>query len=954
MTAGALQHKYDPEKAHEYYEQYRKFNRQKGRKKGQTPDPQHKQPGSKNSSKNTSGKKNPKKPSTSEATKRAQARVGRLKAKTAKLEGALTKAEEALVKKRASEAKTKRQNSDGKTTAKEKQSEKKYRDKNKAKIKAKDKSAAKKSSGGSSSRSSSSSSSSNSLENMSSSDLMVRISKIKGLLQDARAQLSAAQKNLGSLAHSDILASELKSGGFVLHSTISRKESVKMTADFGGYATRNQVQCSDGRTILPDAFKDNDGTMVPLVWQHGHNDVDNVLGHCKLENREDGVYAHAYFNDTVKGQNAKKMVQHGDLKFLSIFANQLVEKAVGGLKHVAKGNIREVSLVLAGANPGAFIDNVNLVHSDGGFDIDVSEAVISYVGDGFDLELAHAAPAATVTDEAKSTSDSGDDKSLQDVLDTLNEEQTMAVEYLLSQALTVESDVKHSDTDENSVTTSEDEDEEGSDEEASADSESQDAGTDTDTDEGSEESNSDTDTDKDSEGSDAENEAGDDVQHDNINSQEDNSMSHNVFDQAKKTMTATATPHEQTKLAHADVTGIMQDVVSNKGSLKRALQDYALAHGIENIEYLFPDAKTLDNTPNFISRRMEWVDTVLNAVRKTPFSRIKTIHADITADEARAKGYIKGNMKNEEFFTLIKRETTPQTVYKKQKLDRDDVLDITDLDVVAFMKAEMKIMLDEEIASAILIGDGRSNADEEKVREDKIRPIASDSELYVTTATIPLNADGRPDAEAIVDSVIENRRYYKGTGTPTFFTSEDVIGAFLTVKDGFGRRIYSDLNAIATVLRVSSVVSVEVFSRVPDVLGIMVNLTDYSIGTDRGGEATMFDDFDLDYNKLRYLLETRLCGALTLPKSAIVFRSTANTSTSVTAVAPTFDGTTVTVPTVDGVTYMNADTNDTLTTGSPVTLAAGETLNVLAVPASGKYFANNANDEWSFTNTAQA
>jgi HK97 family phage prohead protease len=718
-----------------------------------------------------------------------------------------------------------------------------------------------------------------------------------------------------------------------------------MTADFSGYATRTNTRCSDGRTILEGAFAGNDGAIVPLVWQHGHDDAENVLGHVKLENRSDGVYCHAFFNQTAKGQHAKEMVRHGDVKFLSIFANQLKEQIkdkVQNLRDVVHGNIREVSLVLAGANPGAFIDAVNIAH---GYDDEffAEEAIIT---SGIEVELAH--------DDAGQDEDYLEHKSLQEILSTLDEEQSTAVNFLLSQALTVGSTAQHSDTDSGDADADNEVDEDADNDEAPAAGVATDVvpnadpttGTGTDDEESTEDDSEDNELDTD--------EAGDAVQHDNTN-QEDNSMTHNVFDQAKG---LGGGARKQATLSHDAVRTIVDDAVHNTGSLKRSLENYVaqsgitvdgtLQHGIENIDYLFPDAQTLENSPAFISRRMEWVDKVLSGVRKSPFSRIKTITADITPDEARARGYIKGNMKNEEFFALSKRETTPQTIYKKQKLDRDDVIDITSLDVVAWLKAEMKVMLDEELAGAILVGDGRSIGDDDKIKETNIRPIASDAELYVTTVPV----DAASDIESLVDAVIESRQYYKGTGQPSFFTTEGTISKFLTVKDNFGRRIYANLAEVAAVLRVSEIVPVEVMERVPDVVGIMVNLSDYTLGADRGGQATMFDDFDIDYNKLRYLIETRVSGALTQPKAALVFRQSAAGATRLAQPAePSFDGTTVTVPTVSNVTYKDGDGN-TLTTASPVTVAEGDTLHVKATANSGYYFPNDAEDEWDFTNQA--
>lgn len=905
---------YDPVKAHQYYMDHRKL---KGRKPGNQSDvhPIHAKSG--------------------DGKAAARARVGRLTSKLSKLQGALTKAEAALSAKRRSEVETKRKNSDGKSTAAEKQASKEYRDKNKAKIQAKEKKDNK------SSSSSSGSSSSGGLSSMSSDELVSRINKIQGAIKSAKQQLSAARQQLGQLAHSEFL-SAVGSNRYDFHNPTSRRDSVKMAeddvADFSGWASRNNLRCTDGRTIVENAFKDNDGHIVPLVWSHGHADVNNVLGHCKLENRPEGVYARAYFNSTPQGQNAKKQVQHGDLKWLSIFANNLVEKTTGmmhagkELKDVLKGNIREVSLVLAGANPGAVIDNVTIAHGDGEFDYFEDQAIITT---GLDIEIKHAAD----------DTNSEDGPTVQEVVDSMTEPQKEVLFYMVSQAMehaddegeSLSTDAGPVEEDDITVETSETDSEESDDSEGSDEDESTD---------NSGEEDSDTDNDD---------EAGAEVQH-NDNSQEDSSMTHNIFENAGKGVgRPTAT------LSHDDVKSIVASA-EDIGSLKKAFiahvranglsVDGELKHGIENIEYLFPDAKTLESSPAFISRRMEWVDKVLGSVRKSPISRIKTITADITPDEARARGYIKGNMKNEEFFALSKRETTPQTVYKKQKLDRDDVIDIVDLDVVAWLKAEMKVMLDEEIAGAILIGDGRSIGDEDKIKETNIRPIVSDAELYVTTANVNLD-DSNSSIEELVDSVISHRQYYKGSGQPTFYTTETIISKFLTVKDNFGRRIYSSIADVASVLRVADIVPVEVMERVPDVVGIMVNLSDYTLGADKGGQATMFDDFDIDYNKLRYLIETRLSGALTQPKAAVVFRKVAGSAVVVTPTEPTFADNVVTVPTVTGVTYKNADTNATLTTGAPVTLTEGQELNVKALPASaGYYFEDSTNDEWTYTGTA--
>jgi HK97 family phage prohead protease len=731
------------------------------------------------------------------------------------------------------------------------------------------------------------------------------------------------------------------------------------TADFGGYATRNNLRCSDGRTILAGAFDENDGMMVPLVWQHGHEEATNVLGHAKLEKRDDGTYVHAFFNATAAGQHAKEMVKHGDVKFLSIWANQLVERvtdATTRAKDVIKGNIREVSLVLAGANPGAYIDNVAIAHGDGEFDNLSDEALITT---GLEIEiggiLAHA-----------------DDETVQDVLDTLTEKQRTALDYIVGQALIAGSgDVTlgHSDTDpapDPDPAPAGDGDPEPDpapdpdpapagdgnvepvgDPSPEADPEAEPV---VDSSAGDPDPEADTSSEADPEA-----DAGDVVQHnDNPGGQ---SMTHNVFDQAQG---AGSSARPDAHLSHDDVRTIVADAVKN-GSLKRAVENFIvntgvtvdgqLQHGIENIDYLFPDARLTADSPQFVARRMEWVDNVLSSVRKSPFSRIKTVTADITPDEARARGYVKGNLKNEEFFEMSKRETTPQTIYKKQKLDRDDVIDIVDLDVVAWLKAEMRVMLDEELAGAVLCGDGRSAGDPDKIIETKIRPVASDAELYVTTVNVNL-LDASSSIEELVDAAISNRRFYKGSGTPTFYTTEQTIGSFLTVKDSFGRRLYNTIADIAAVLRVKTVVPVEIMERDDTLVGIIVNLADYTLGADKGGAVSMFDDFDLDYNKLLYLIETRVSGALTQPKSALVFRARASADVQLAnPPAPAFNEATnvVTVPTVTNVSYhLTTAAGTVLTTGAPTTLTEGQAMHVVAVAAAGKYFANNAEDEFDF------
>jgi HK97 family phage prohead protease len=924
---------YDPAKAHAYYERTKKL-------KGRKSDGSSRGSGLGGNGTPESGlifrskskKTNSSKPKVSPETSTSNATVVRLKAKVVALSGALSKAKQALSEKRAAARETEKKNSDGKSTAKEKQASKEYRDKNKAKIAEKRKS-----------ESSSDSPDPGGYSSMSVEELTVRVSTIQRTLGEAKRQLTEATKSLGHFAHADFIDSDIKINDIMLLHSTSRKDAAVETADFSGYATRNNLRCSDGRIILAGAFDQNDGDVVPLVWQHGHDEPTNVLGHARLEKREDGTYCHAYFNATAAGQHAKEMVKHKDVKFLSIWANQLVERVTDvttRAKDVLKGNIREVSLVLGGANPGAFIDNIAIAHGDGEFSTVSDEA---YITTGLEIELDD-----PVSHAETATADTEDTETIQDVLDTLNEKQANAVNYLVSQALLSKDDsMEHSDTEGDDVTPT---DSEGAEESADSD-----VPEDADTNDGSEENEESTDSEDSDDSDDSDAEAGDAVQHND--NQEDNSMTHNVFDQAKGGGNGAPS---QVHLSHDDVRTIVEDAKHN-GSLKRAVENFVvnngitvdgqLQHGIENIDYLFPDAQLLENSPQFVSRRMEWVDNVLGSVRKSPFSRIKSVTADITPDEARARGYVKGNLKNEEFFEMSKRETTPQTIYKKQKLDRDDVIDIVDLDVVSWLKAEMKVMLEEELAGAILCGDGRSNGDVDKIIETKIRPVATDAELYTTTVNVNL-LDNSSSVEELVDAAVNHRRYFKGSGTPTFYTTEAIIGQFLTVKDNFGRRIYNTLADIAAVLRVREVVPVEIMERDSTLVGVMVNLGDYTLGADRGGAVSMFDDFDLDYNKLLYLIETRVSGALTIPKAALVFRQTASNSVLVTPTEPAFDGEDVTVPTITGVTYhQNTSVGTTMTTGAPVAVADGVTLHVVATANTGYHFANNAIDEWDFTGT---
>ena len=590
--------------------------------------------------------------------------------------------------------------------------------------------------------------------------------------------------------------------------------------DFSGWATRNNILCSDGRTIRKDAFKHNDGKVVPLVWNHDHNDPFNVLGHATLENREEGVYVYGVFNNTEQGKNAKQLVQHGDIEALSIWANKL--KQQGG--DVLHGDIKEVSLVLSGANIGAYIDSV-IKHGEESDD----EAII-YSGE--ELTLSHADDKkedSKVSTEEKKTekpaeekettsteSKSEDNETVADVFDTLSEKQKRAVYAIVGSIVEDEED---------------EEDEEDN---------------------------------EDSEGGNKE-------------------MKHNVFDNEDN--------KQENVLSHSEMETIIKDA-KRFGSLKESFLQHADTYGIDDIDYLFPDARTVTNQPEFIKREMGWVDKVMNGTHHTPFSRIKSIFADITEDEARAKGYIKGKLKKEEVFGLLKRTTTPTTIYKKQKLDRDDVIDIVDFDVVAWLKTEMRMMLNEEIARAILVGDGRGSSDDDKINESNIRPVWKDEDLYTIKSRLNITSSSTADdkAKAFIRAAIKSRKDYKGSGTPTLFTTEDVLTDCLLLEDKNGRVIYDTVDKLATALRVKEIVTVPVMENLRrqgtgsesakqfDLYGIIVNLVDYNVGADKGGAVSMFDDFDIDYNQQKYLIETRCSGALVKPYSAIVLEADTNPS----------------------------------------------------------------------------
>lgn len=635
--------------------------------------------------------------------------------------------------------------------------------------------------------------------------------------------------------------------------------------DFSGWATRNDLLCSDGRTIRKNAFKHNDGQTVPLVWNHQHNEPDNVLGHALLKNKEDGVYAYCSFNDTETGKAAKELVKHGDVRSLSIYANQLKQSG----SDVLHGMIREVSLVLSGANPGAFIDSV-ISHSSNeetGLIINYDESLTLYHSDSDD-------------------DDDSDEETIEDVFNTLTDKQKNVVYALIGEALSEEEEknMTHSDdlTLEEILDTLDEEQEDIIFEFLSMISDNQEALDSF--------KNGDFDFSLIPEADDDFIEDFGEVLESLTEEQEtafyvaitfliehggEVDMKHNLFDNDDMY-------NDESVLSHSEMTSIIADA-KRYGSMK----DSVLAHGIEHIDYLFPDAQQIGDNPLFIQRDMTWVSKVFNNTHKTPFSRIKSIFANITEDEARAKGYIKGKMKKDEVFSLLKRSTDPTTVYKKQKLERDDVIDIIDFDVVTWLKAEMRMMLDEEIARAILVGDGRLSSSDDKINENNIRPIWKDDELYTIKQKIeaPHDAAEPVKAKAFIRAVIKSRKNYKGSGQPTLFTTEDVLTECLLLEDKDGRIIYDNVEKLATVLRVKEIVTVPVMENLERIdakndnkkcslMGIIVNLQDYNVGADKGGAVNMFDDFDIDYNAQKYLIETRCSGALVKPYSAIAIEHT--------------------------------------------------------------------------------
>ena len=601
--------------------------------------------------------------------------------------------------------------------------------------------------------------------------------------------------------------------------------------DFSGWATRSNVRCSDGLTIKPNAFKDCDGKTVPLVWNHQHHDPNNVLGHALLKNVDGDVFAYCSFNDSESGKAAKILVEHGDISSMSILANQLTKNG----SDVVHGIIREVSLVLAGANPKAFIEEV-VAHGDGSdltatmyFDEPLSlehgEIEEEKEEDGEADEkpeeetISHAeetgteAKTETKSEEAKSeeskkeSDDSESKDTLDDIIKTLNDKQYDAVCGLVASALEASEETKEKVNEESKEETD-------------------------DTTEGGNES-----------------------------------MKHNIFE--------TKDGQKQDVLSHDAITTIIGDA-KRFGSMKESVLQHADTYGINQIDYLVPEAKSLNTPPEFIQRDMGWVSEVMGSVHHTPFSRIKSVFADITEDEARAKGYMKGKLKKEEVFGLLKRSTIPTTIYKKQKMDRDDVVDITDFDVIAWLKSEMRKMLDEEIARAILVGDGRLASSDDKISEQNIRPVWKDEELYTIKSVITLASSATADdkATAFIRAAIKARKDYKGSGNPTLFTTEDFLTDMLLLTDTTGRDLYDSIDKLTKKLRVSKIVTVPVMEGLTStdgntLMGIIVNLADYNVGADKGGAINMFEDFDIDYNQQKYLIETRCSGALIKPHSAI-------------------------------------------------------------------------------------
>lgn len=661
------------------------------------------------------------------------------------------------------------------------------------------------------------------------------------------------------------------------------------TPDFSGWATKNDIRCKDGRTIRSGAFAHMDKVKVPLVWQHQHGDPMSVLGHAMLEDRAFGIYTYGYFNHSDQGRQMKRAVENGDIESMSIFANNLRETPQ---KDVLHGDIKEVSLVLAGANPGALIENVSFAHGDSN-EISYSEdEVIIHTG----LALEHEDPTEgekNVATKADSTNET-EGKTVKEIFDTLTEEQKNVVYIMLGQV-----------------------------------------------------------TDGDEESDDDSAEHGEIMDGEEFLAHINNTIMEGFGDMARNSFENNGGGTTGSTLSHAEVQSIMEEA-AQVGKLSKVIKSRVespevLAHagdyGITDIDFMFPDAKVVGATPELIARQADWVPKVLGSTKHAPFAKIKTLLADITASEARAKGYIKGTEKVDEVLSLLKRTTSPTTVYKKQKLDRDDILDITDFEVVAWLKWEIRFMLNEELARAILLGDGRNVSSPDKIKDPAgstdgsgIRSIVNDAELYAVKVDLAANVTN----DVIVDEITRSRTDYRGSGTPTLYTTDKVLTDMLLLKDKMGRRLYDTVEALASVLRVKEIVPVEVMGEYPNVLGIVVNLTDYTIGSNKGGEISFFDDFDIDFNQEKYLMETRVSGALTKPKSALVIRRA--TGTLATATAPSFDGgtNTITIPVAAGVIY----TVDDIAVSGDVVI--DEDTTVVAEADSGYYLASGSTNSWTF------
>jgi HK97 family phage prohead protease len=631
--------------------------------------------------------------------------------------------------------------------------------------------------------------------------------------------------------------------------------------DFEGWATRNDLKCSDGRTIRRDAFAEQDGEIVPLMWQHRHESPGNVIGHALLENRPEGVYTYATFNDNPMAIEAKNAVMHGDIRQMSIYANSLRQTPA---KDVMHGVIREVSLVIAGANPGAYIQALDIRHSDDP-DSDFEEEFDADIFTGFDFQLTHSADAeeenAPAAEEEKkaeedeklteepaaepeSKTESESKTASDDSTDSKNEELQHKEEPTMAEAAkekTVQEVFENEFTDEQkqivyamlAV---------------AVENALKKAGT---------------------------------AEHSDENSTEEDTLMHNnVFETNGETTAFDANAAEF--FAHSEE--VFADA-KKSGSLKDAVIEHAATYGIDHIDYLFPDAKMLSDAPDYIKRDDSFVTEFMDRVHKSPFSRIKSVHANITEAAARAKGYIKGSKKANEVFKLLSRVTNPTTVYKHQALDRQDIIEARDFNVITFVKQEMRIMLDEEIVRAALVGDGRDSNDADHIDDTAIRPIWTDDDLYTVSALVSVaQADDEQDiAKKTINAIIRARKNYRGSGNPIFFTSEDVLTEMLLLEDGVGRPLYDDINKLATKLRVAKIVTSEIFEGLyrtvsdvrRDLVGIIVNPADYNFGADKGGEISLFDDFDIDYNQNKFLLEAHLSGALTKPYSAIAVEKVA-------------------------------------------------------------------------------